>query len=97
MQYHSFLCIACHFISTYGLSDLQDPVFNEYSKLNFYQIFKPIYFCPQVEPSKLTHAILVNNAGSLGDVSKSIKDLSKSAVSLQDYFNLNLTSPMFLM
>jgi len=51
----------------------------------------------QVEPSNISHALLVNNAGSLGDVSKRIKDESQSAEALQGYFNLNLTSPMFFM
>jgi len=50
----------------------------------------------KVDPAKVTHAILVNNAGSLGDVSRCITDLSENVGSLQDYFNLNLTSPMFL-
>lgn len=49
----------------------------------------------KVEPSNISHALLVNNAGSLGDVSKRIKDESQSAEALQGYFNLNLTSPMF--
>ena len=44
----------------------------------------------------MTHALLVNNAGSIGDVSKDTKDVSQDISSLQDYFNLNLTSPMFL-
>ncbi|KAJ7382836.1 hypothetical protein OS493_032472 [Desmophyllum pertusum] len=50
----------------------------------------------KVEPSKVTHALLVNNAGSLGDISKCMRDVSQDATSLQDYFNLNITSPMFL-
>ncbi|KAL9962637.1 hypothetical protein ACROYT_G031757 [Oculina patagonica] len=50
----------------------------------------------KVEPSKVTHALIVNNAGSLGDLSKCMKDVSQDTSSLQDYFNLNLTSPMFL-
>ncbi|XP_020610282.1 sepiapterin reductase-like [Orbicella faveolata] len=50
----------------------------------------------KVDPSKVTHALLVNNAGSIGDVSKDTKDVSQDVSSLQDYFNLNLTSPMFL-
>ncbi|CAH3028266.1 unnamed protein product [Porites evermanni] len=49
----------------------------------------------KVEPSNISHALLVSNAGSLGDVSKRIKDESQSAEALQGYFNLNLTSPMF--
>lgn len=48
------------------------------------------------EPSQVTHAFLVNNAASLGDVSKRIQDLSGSAELLQGYFNLNVTSPMII-
>ena len=50
----------------------------------------------QVELSKVTHAFLLNNAGSLGDVSKCFKDVSQKVDALADYFNLNLNSPLFL-
>ena len=50
----------------------------------------------QVELSKVTHAFLLNNAGSLGDVSKCFKDVSQKVDALADYFNLNLNSPSFL-
>ncbi|XP_068705638.1 sepiapterin reductase-like [Montipora foliosa] len=51
----------------------------------------------KVEASKVTHAILLNNAGSLGDTSRCIKDMSDvSPEALQDYFNLNISSPMFI-
>ena len=52
----------------------------------------------QVEPNQVSHAILLNNAGSIGDISNRIKDMTNiRAESLQDYFNLNISSPMFLM
>lgn len=50
----------------------------------------------KVESSKVTHAFLLNNAGSLGDVSKCFKEVSQKVDALADYFNLNLNSPSFL-
>ncbi|XP_067048558.1 sepiapterin reductase-like isoform X1 [Acropora muricata] len=51
----------------------------------------------KVEPNQVSHAILLNNAGSIGDISNRIKDMTNiRAESLQDYFNLNISSPMFL-
>ncbi|XP_066023354.1 sepiapterin reductase-like [Pocillopora verrucosa] len=47
----------------------------------------------KVESSKVTHAFLLNNAGSLGDVSKCFKDVSQKVDALANYFNL---SPLFL-
>lgn len=52
----------------------------------------------KVEPNQVSHAILLNNAASLGDISSRIKEMTNlGAESLQDYFNLNISSPMFLM
>ncbi|XP_070551761.1 sepiapterin reductase-like [Ptychodera flava] len=48
-----------------------------------------------VDPTKFKHAILVNNAGSLGDTSQAVRDLTDPSV-LQDYFGLNVTSAICL-
>lgn len=50
----------------------------------------------KVESSKVTHAFLLNNAGSVGDVSKCLKEVCQKVDAVADYFNLNLTSPFFL-
>ncbi|XP_071482494.1 sepiapterin reductase-like [Diadema antillarum] len=50
-----------------------------------------------VTPENYQHALLVNNAGSLGDTTRYSRDLSSSDVeSLQNYCMLNLTSAFLL-
>ena len=56
-----------------------------------------IAYFQQVNPTEYSHALFVHNAGSLGDCSKFIRDLDDTCVpQIQQYWDLNLTSPLFL-
>ncbi|EDO46442.1 predicted protein [Nematostella vectensis] len=48
-----------------------------------------------VTPSAFSHSLLVNNAGSLGDLSRPMKDFTDPD-EVQQYMGLNLTSPFII-
>ena len=50
----------------------------------------------QIEPSKFSSAVLVNNAGTLGDITKMISSHS-DVEKIHCYMGLNVTSPFYLM
>ncbi|KAJ8025665.1 Sepiapterin reductase [Holothuria leucospilota] len=50
-----------------------------------------------INPSKYDHAILINNAGSTGDISKYVRNFGLNDLpELQDFFFLNVNCPLLL-
>lgn len=54
------------------------------------------YHYSQIPASDFSHALLINNAGTLGDVTKYTKEHS-DLNALNTYWSTNMTSPLFLM
>lgn len=65
------------------------------NQMSLQHVFEGLF--KDMDPAKYDHAILVNNAGSLGDVSKYVRDFTLDDMEgLQDYFFLNVNCPLLL-
>ncbi|KAI8372068.1 hypothetical protein EDC96DRAFT_439219 [Choanephora cucurbitarum] len=77
--------IACHHIANAnlnGATEAQESVIDQLDKL--------LKTWRENDVAPITHAVLINNAGSIGDMSKKVAEYTTTEI--QEYINTNVTS-----